>query len=341
VLVWASFCFSPFAYLYVRAVLSQSYKLEKTDALLFLPALLSVVNHIPFYVLPSSAKLEYLLLVANDKKLIAKETEGMLPAGWMIWARVLLGVATTSSQFYLLARWKRKTPVMARRSAQNSTLYSWMMLFSLIMAIFFGLIILEFLFHFSQSANQDVVIILTISATIFFVCISLLVRPAILYGMTGWLQQQQTSEIQAASNQLMHDAEKVIIEVEQRTSLSVAQGIAFKLALEKHFETNQPFLKAGYTMAELSNEIAIPAYLLSAFINQQYGKNFNELVNTYRVHYFSSVLKNNPEYLQFTMEALGKMAGFNSRSAFIASVKKHTGSTPTGLFGKKVIEGGK
>jgi methylphosphotriester-DNA--protein-cysteine methyltransferase len=46
------------------------------------------------------------------------------------------------------------------------------------------------------------------------------------------------------------------------------------------------------------------------------------------------MLKTSPELYQFTLEALGKMAGFNSRSTFIAAVKKISGRTPQEFFGK-------
>jgi AraC-like DNA-binding protein len=32
---------------------------------------------------------------------------------------------------------------------------------------------------------------------------------------------------------------------------------------------------------------------------------------------------------------MGRMAGFNSRTAFIAAIKKHTGMTPSAFFGRR------
>jgi AraC-like DNA-binding protein len=79
-------------------------------------------------------------------------------------------------------------------------------------------------------------------------------------------------------------------------------------------------------------ELNIPGYQLSAFINQEYGKNFNELINEYRLDYLEELLQSKPDYFQYTMEALGNMVGFNSRSAFIQAVKKKTGKPPVEHF---------
>ena len=72
--------------------------------------------------------------------------------------------------------------------------------------------------------------------------------------------------------------------------------------------------------------------MLSAFINQAYGKNFNEWVNENRIMYLRQLLQQNPDYRKYTLEALGKLVGFNSRTTFIAAVKKTTRQTPSEFF---------
>jgi len=52
--------------------------------------------------------------------------------------------------------------------------------------------------------------------------------------------------------------------------------------------------------------------------------------------HLQDMLKTSPELYKFTLEALGKMAGFNSRSTFMAAVKKISGKTPLEYFGKAV-----
>jgi AraC-like DNA-binding protein len=105
--------------------------------------------------------------------------------------------------------------------------------------------------------------------------------------------------------------------------------------LENHLVVNSPYRKTGYTISDLSNEVSIPSYLLSAFINQEYGKNFNELINEYRVDFFLDLVKQPDANSQYKLEALGKEAGFNTRASFIRAVKKKTGLTPSDFVTKK------
>lgn len=124
----------------------------------------------------------------------------------------------------------------------------------------------------------------------------------------------------------------------QRTSLSIEQSLRFRQQLKEHFETTKAFRKQGYTIRELSNETGMPVYFISSFINQEYGINFNEFVNAYRVEYLAKMFKTTTDWESYTLEAMGKMAGFNSRSAFIAAIKKHTGMTPSAFFGRRECE---
>jgi AraC-like DNA-binding protein len=105
--------------------------------------------------------------------------------------------------------------------------------------------------------------------------------------------------------------------------------------LDNHFQRNHPNRKSGYNIRGLSEELEIPYYNLSAFINQEYGKNLNELVKDYRVDYMAGQLKTFPDKLQYTLNSLAKEAGFNFRNSFFTAVKKRTGRTPSEFFGTR------
>jgi AraC-like DNA-binding protein len=98
--------------------------------------------------------------------------------------------------------------------------------------------------------------------------------------------------------------------------------------LRNFFLVRQPFLKRGYNLKQLSEDISIPLHHLSAFINQYYHIHFNDFINEYRVQYCQVKIKND-EWRSKTLEAIAEESGFNNRNTFTAAFKKVTGSNPS------------
>jgi len=330
VMSFSSFCIAPFAYLYVRSVMEQSIRLRRSDWLLVLPALLYVANLVPFFLTPSSEKLGIVSQILADRALILKETEGLLPKGWAILARVLYSAFLVVLQFKLILGSRKKIMEGSGNSVRNAETLLWLVHFSLVLSVFYFLVFVEVIFHVSSNHDLHALTMLTLSFTILFICLYLLAKPYILYGLRGWLQETEPAVTVAAVPIAVNPPAEP-----KRLTLSPEQGRAYKAALEDHFSKNHPFRKPGYTLGNLSEELRIPAHLLSAFINQEYGRNFNELVNDHRVGYLEEMVRTSADSHQYTLEALGKMAGFNSRTAFIAAVKKKTGKTPSEVFTRK------
>jgi AraC-like DNA-binding protein len=328
---WASFSFSPFAYLYTRSALEQSYRFRKWDFLVFTPALIHAIGLVPFYILPAHEKVRFLETVVANPKLITAEPESLWPMGFSVLLRVIVGVLATLAQFIILKKWRKQHSSDFVNKAQNLVIFRWLFLFALVMGLFWSLIAVQIIIQFTSTPNLDHLLIYTISGTILFVSLYLLVQPSILYGIRGWEKKEVSGGQPVESDSSAPPVEKS----ETRDSLSYEQGKAYKTLLETHLKENKPFKKRGYTMAELSKELGKPSYIISAFINQEYGKNFNELINEYRVNYLIGEMRTSVDYSQYTLEALGNLAGFNSRAAFIAAVKKTTGKNPSEVFGRR------
>lgn len=294
ILAWASFCFAPFGFLYVRSVLEQNFWFRKTDLLWFVPGLIHTACLIPFFLLSSSEKQVILENIFANRKLIIIEPESILHDGLGVWMRVGVIAASAFAQMRILYKWR---PIIYRNEGnhQNIANYKWLVLFSLTMLVFSILIIFQIFFHMVMPADLNLLVLFTIAFTILFICFYLLYKPSILYGMRGWLQQPEEpaddTPALEETEPATESADPAIVAVDKKKIfLSVDQGNAIRQVLQHHFEVNSPYRKTGYTISDLSNEVNIPSYLLSAFINQEFGKNFNELVNEYRVDYFIQLI---------------------------------------------------
>jgi AraC-like DNA-binding protein len=93
-------------------------------------------------------------------------------------------------------------------------------------------------------------------------------------------------------------------------------------------EHERPYLKPRYALADLAASTGIPYYYLSAVINQEYGWNFNDYINWFRVKYVKDLMVK-PEVNQYTLEGVAQMAGFGSRATFARAFHRFEGCTPT------------
>lgn len=88
------------------------------------------------------------------------------------------------------------------------------------------------------------------------------------------------------------------------------------------------YLNAELTLRNLAIHLNIHPNQLSWLINHQYNKNFKEFINSYRVDHFKTLVKQSTEK-QLYLIGLAYESGFNSKTAFNAFFKKHTGLTPS------------
>ena len=328
-LEWIFFCVAPLGYLYVRSALQQSSRLQRVDLLLLMPALLYMLFSLPVYLLPQVYQLASIKPAISGGIVTSAAPEEILSHNSLATASIVLySMIVLAAQLILLKKYKKKVFNAGKITKQQEETFKWLVLFSVILLTMYLSVSIELGFHLLGVYNP---IGLLLSATILFICVALFIRPEILYGIPGSFLQAQEFAVTPYPALIIPDA----LPQPQKQLIASNQEIFLKSALEDHFKNQQPFKKSGYTLSELSKELNITSHQLSAFINQGYGKNFSELVNEHRVKYLSGLLKSSPEYFQFTLEALGREAGFNSRTAFINAVKKNTGMTPSEFFGRK------
>jgi AraC-like DNA-binding protein len=88
------------------------------------------------------------------------------------------------------------------------------------------------------------------------------------------------------------------------------------------------FLDSDLTLDKIADELNLSKSYLSRIINAELGTGFVEYVNALRIEEAKNYLLN-PDFSNYTLEAIGIEAGFNSKSAFYSSFKKITGVTPS------------
>ncbi len=104
--------------------------------------------------------------------------------------------------------------------------------------------------------------------------------------------------------------------------------LELKERLELHLVQTKSFTNPTINLPKLAEELDSSPNLLSQTINQHFGVTFFELINNLRVEESKKLLQSEIHH-HLKIDAIGEMAGFNSRSAFFSVFKKMTGITPT------------
>jgi AraC-like DNA-binding protein len=309
--------YMPTMYLYVRTLATRR-PLRWLDALHLLPALLFVVDFLPFYALPADAKRQLVLGSGYWKQLLRFDEGWLLPPYWHHYIRSVQVVVYWVLEARIVLGLLRQTDFRAR----NRAWFTWML----------TLLVLQ-LFPFVPAAgvtlfgwNTTVLKFwydLSLKLMALLSCVALLLRPEILYGLQNAVapdspapaEQPQPDDRESPAERLENYIPPSLIAVYDRQ-------------IREFMRTREAFLRPGYTLREMAENTGIPLHHLSAVINRHYGYHFNEYINHWRVEYLKQRLDKR-EWKHKTLEALARESGFTNRTSFITAFKKHCGTTPS------------
>ena len=91
------------------------------------------------------------------------------------------------------------------------------------------------------------------------------------------------------------------------------------------------------TKQDLEIRMGLNSADISRIINEGFKKNFFDFVNSYRITEFIKLVESE-KFQNYTLLAIAKEAGFNSKTTFNAAFKKQTGKTPKSYLDLKVHE---
>ncbi len=113
----------------------------------------------------------------------------------------------------------------------------------------------------------------------------------------------------------------------RQEKLSEPELLSWKNRIEKLMQEDQLFLEPELTLSDIAQRLGTNISLLSSVVNNAFGKNFNDYVNTYRVALVKDRLKD-PAFQHYSLLGIGLECGFNSKSTFNRVFKKITGYAP-------------
>ncbi len=318
-----NFLIAPCSYLYVRAVLFNEKKFQKSDLIHLIPFVIVFINYIPFYLLPVNEKVTVIQNSLNYWPDTFKYQAGFLPENFSILFRLILAIIYLVLQWNLILSYK-KVHKESSIQIQISNVLKWLKLFTITSTvIFFGIIgFMLTVFFLPSYYNNDLLMqipSLLVSVGFFVMAAYLLTHPEILSGLPFVKYKEVPSDV-------MKDKSYMLPFINEDYKLEMEKIVHF-------FESEKPFLNKELNINQVSVALEIPSRELSFIINNHFGQRFTDFLNKYRIEHITN--KINKEYLSnFTIEAIASEAGFASKSTFNLAFKKYHQCTPTEYFSK-------
>jgi len=135
------------------------------------------------------------------------------------------------------------------------------------------------------------------------------------------LLKLKNNEVEKLFNKINIQPKNSIIFSENDSTINIATKIEVAMHQDKIYKNK------SLTVNDLANHCELPQYIVSQFLTKYYSKPFNEFINDFRVEEIIRLL-NGKEINMYSIEMIGQICGFNSKSAFYGAFKRYTGVTP-------------
>jgi AraC-like DNA-binding protein len=308
------FLFGPFSYFFFRATLRPYQKFSKWDLLHFIPFFLSIIGLIPIFILSGDEKLRLIGLVKDYKKAwYLKDTFGL---EYIVAFRLKFLVFFV----YLFFQWKMLLGYIRHASLdlrqKNQSLQIWLF-FDIILKSLICLIIFVSSWVEQYAGLATTLQMVLGSIEVIMSAFFLIASPDLLKGV-----EFQDVIANSIMNKAVVQGRRDHGNDEPKESYRTAEYEDVMFRIEQFLQLEQPFLDPDFSVGDLSTALKLNSRTVSAAIKSTIGIGFPEYINKKRLIYLERQLQTNPDMLTFSVDAIAKSVGFNSRSGFYKAFKK-------------------
>ena len=311
----------PLLYFYSRGIIRDTHILKPIDLLHFIPTTIIFIGNIPFYLTPFSEKLvlaQHIIDDINQLKVVA--VNFIFPISFNYIMRIASLMIYTLVSYYKI--WKYRPKVKKSIPTQQYLLtYRWLNMFFItliILLIAFGMITADFVEKTPKETYSALNLIQNLMGVMFLLLTgSLLIFPQILYGFPAY--QVVTEERKNKTPSPVAITESVDeFDDDDNPFLELRDQIKVYLDDEK------PYLNPDFSIGDLAAALKAPQHHISYCLRVLFKQSFPKLKTTLRIQY-AQKLMNSAEFEHLSIEGIGQMAGFSSRSSFYSAFQSEIG----------------
>ncbi|MEJ6979392.1 helix-turn-helix domain-containing protein [Pedobacter sp. P351] len=320
--------FNPFSYaapaclfLYVNCIVKKKSEINKIEWLHFIPALLAVIEALPWYFSSVSWGSVTMQMVEDPANLL-KMTTGYFPYYYHLFFRPVLFIIYLLFTWYILLQSK----ILVSKKEGDKSIGIWLLSLMIIISLVQIVRIIPVFINRPElfvGVQINAQWYTSVNAVIFlFIVLYILYRPDLLY---KYILVSDKFEVKAVNS-------AAIIQTEENSNkiISSELGDVYLIALEEFMKGEKPFLNHDFQIMNLAQALKIPIHHCSFVINTLIGNNFRDWVNSYRIKYFIDQFPVKAN--QMTIEAIANDSGFKSSTTFYRAFKKETGKMPKSYF---------
>jgi AraC-like DNA-binding protein len=331
---------APFFFFFIRNSLLGFTGLKTRDAIHFLPFLVHFIDLLPFYFQSYEIKSALAEILVADPSKINSVASGLIPIQFHFIFRICL---QTGYFIYCIFLAYKFHPEIFGAFEGKKMFHDLFLVF-----IFLGwLALFQLAYAFVEILNQTNLVdwsqenfLIRRMSLIGLLFLNLLVnfKPRFL---TGFLQENKAESAESDHDHFQETLYNEIPLPEKNTktpiaaseSMSQKETALIKSQILNILEEEMIFAENGMSLNQFASRINVSPKSVSYTINREFGKGFNEFLNQYRVEYAISKIEDG--YLDdYTLEALGEISGFNSRTTFFNAFKKEMGFSPSEFWKK-------
>jgi AraC-like DNA-binding protein len=334
----------PFAYFYVRGILTDQSKLHGADYLHFALFGISFIGYLP-YIFFSDWAYKGLIsenIMSNDWDMAPFRINKIIPHKLDQLLNILHTYFYCISLWYLVWRHKKQKNSFLKKTNQFNLITRWVVLFVTV----FTIITINFtlaMAYMWKYDNKDVFLQLANGSLFFASCVyifintSVLFFPHILYGLPMELIPIPSRPDAKTSDENLNTIGTVRTLESDISNKGLEFNASLKLftneyvnIIERALKTcieSEKYLMQDFKLATISLQSGIPPHHLTYYFNCTLGASFSDWRNNLRIGHSVNLIEADKNKL-YTLQAIGELSGFSSYSTFIRAFKNATGCTP-------------
>lgn len=311
--------YGPLLLLLTQSIMNRGFRLKAVHGLYFVPFVVYLFLLMPYYLRPAAEK----LVILSNPVLVSAADFGMYNN---VTNYLHLSFATVC--LYIYYREKRTLPDYFADAERAN--FAWLKTF--LWGIWL-IMVYSWICFIGRRYDWPGLSVLYPSNFLLAVALIYWISYKLLLNPYRWDQPAEQPEVKTPVTSVEESPVKSqTAQIKyQKTALTDDEMNAIREKLLNFMANKKPFLDPALALDGLAAQLELKRHHLSQVINQEFGQNFFEFINKYRVGEFKALVKKN-DNAHLSILGLAFDCGFNSKATFNQVFKKMEGITPSAFL---------